>query len=325
MSLEVTYLTLQEEVARELGWPRDPGVWSDVQDSDFTLFVNSGYRKFLSGEIPGEKLSHNWSFLYPLEDFTLTASYSTGTIVVSGGAVTLTGGTWPSWTEQGELWFADDTSGTTVREDVTDDSLVGDSLTIANTTAEATTVSYTLRRIHYNLPTDFGGMYSDGFTYRRDEQWHLPAIQIVGESDIRRMDRENNGGIYPAYAALIPIAPNRWRVRFYPVASSAYQLEYRYKIAPARLTPANPTIYGGTYYGEAIIAAVLDSAAQRVHSSSEHHDRFLSCMRQAIQHDRRNFSVHTLGQGARTGGHGDPLTDFRRGTSITSATFSFGS
>jgi len=321
MTLAVTYIDLQAEVARELGWPRNPTDWSAAQDSDFSLIVNSGMRKFYSGEMPGENIAHNWSFLYPLGSLELTASYTTGTIDITGGVVTLSGGVWPSWTDEGELWY---TVGSTMqRVEVTtrtDDTL----LVVEDTTSTETGLAYTLRRVYYDLPADFGGMYTDGFTFRRDEQWHLPDIKIVGESDIRRIDRQNTGDIYPRYASLIPVTPDQWRVRFYPLAGSSYQVEYRYKIAPAKLTPSNPTTYGGAYYGEAMIHAVLDAAAQRINGSRDRHADFQASMRQAILHDRRNFSVHTAGPGVSGDqGGGSTLGRFRRSTDITNSTFSF--
>ena len=44
-------------------------------------------------------------------------------------------------------------------------------------TAAASGTSYEILHRFYTLPDDFGGMVSDSFTYRRDEQWHLPQIK----------------------------------------------------------------------------------------------------------------------------------------------------
>ena len=330
MTLAVTFGDLEEEVARELGWPRASASWSATQDSDFALIVNSGYRKFLSGEIPGENKQHNWSFLYPLAEIELSAGYSTGTIdtVDTDASVTITTGVWPSWAAQGELWFTPDAGGEEVRITVasrTSGSII--ELDRAIVTAEiGDDITFNLRRVYYDLPADFGGIPTDSFAYRRDSAWHLPDVKVVGEADIRRVDRENSGNIYPRYASITPIAPTTtsqttWLARFFPLAESTYTLEYRYKVAPAALTTSNTIPYGGSYYAEALIAAVIDSAVQKIHSSDERHANFQSCMRQAVFHDRRNFSTHSMGQGASSGRNsGGSLAEFRTNTSISTAT-----
>ena len=333
MTLDVTFTDLQGEVARELGWDRTAGNWSAVQNSDFAIILDSGLRKFYSGEIPGESTSHQWTFLYPIAELELSASYSTGTITTASGdaTVVLTTGVWPTWTAEGELWYTSTAGGEQKRYEVlsrTSDTHI--ELTENVALADITTAgTYTLRRVHYVLPTDFGGMESDSFAYRRDQQWHLPNIQIVGEADIRRLDRENNGDIYPRYATLAPIAPTasastQWRVRFYPLAEQAYTVEYRYKVNPATVTSGAPYAYGGVFYAEAIIAAVLDAAQQRIHGSKERHAEFLSCMRQAIFHDRRAFAKHTLGRGVGDRySQGNTLAEFRRNTPMSNVTTSF--
>jgi len=334
MTLAVTFTDLQAEVARALGWDRTPGNWSANQDLDFTLAVDSGYRKFLSGEMPGERKNHDWSFLYPSADLELGASYSTGTIttVAADATVTLAVGTWPDWASQGELWYTPAAAGSEVLRVEVLSGPTGAEIELARNivTAEVITAgTYTLRRVHYELPSDFGGMNSDSFTYRRDEQWHLPNIKVVGEADIRRVDRENNGDVYPRYASITPVSPtttavSQWRVRFYPLAEQTYQVEYRYKVAPPKLTDANTIPYGGPYVAEALVAAVVDSAVQKVHDSNDKHEQFLSCMRQAIFHDRRNFSPATLGQGVTDARRRhDSLAGFRRNTPVSNITTSF--
>lgn len=327
MALEVTYDALKDEVARELGWNRnwrETDVWSADQNSDYALILDSGLRKFYGGEIPGENTAHQWSFLYPLAEIELSAAYSTGTIQATASTtVTLSGGTWPAWADEGELWYTSDAGGEQIKATIatrsSDTEILLDTATAAADVAAAGT-SYKLRRVHYNLPDDFAGMESDGFTFRRDQQWHLPSIKLVGEADLRRLDRENSGDIYPRYASITPIAvtsssTTRWQVRFFPLADTAYTVEYRYKSVPVT-TGTHPA--GGAFYGEAITAAVLDAAQQRIHSSNERHADFLSAMRQAVFHDRRAFAKHTLGKGATDKSRrGNTLSEFRRNTPLT--------
>jgi hypothetical protein len=47
--------------------------------------------------------AHPWSFFRPIAEITTTAPYTTGTVSIVAGVVTLTGGTWPTWAATGVL------------------------------------------------------------------------------------------------------------------------------------------------------------------------------------------------------------------------------
>lgn len=67
---------------------------------------------------------HAWRYSNRRERVVLNAPYATGTVTVSGTTVTLSGGTWPSWSNQGVLTFTGDGitdgRGWRVRERVSD-------------------------------------------------------------------------------------------------------------------------------------------------------------------------------------------------------------
>lgn len=72
-SLEITYADLRREIGRFLGWGRDPSTWSSARCSDGSDILKSGLRKFYApAPLPGEKYSHEWSFLKPTTTMTLT-------------------------------------------------------------------------------------------------------------------------------------------------------------------------------------------------------------------------------------------------------------
>ena len=298
----VNYAVLQREVARQLGWDRTPANWSSIQTLDFTDILASGLRQFYYPVgIAGEKKSHAWSFLYPLAEFELSAAYTDGTITIASGVVTGSGTVFPTWADQGDLWV--DQGRYTVASRDSDTQLTLDDTTVA----AAAGSGYTLRRHYYDLPDDFGGMVSDGFTYRRDEQFHLPDITIVSERDIRQIDRAFNNDIYPSIAALIPIPPtatqsSRWKVTFYPLAETQYFVEYRYEAIPPVIDATNDYPYGATEHGETIIASCLDMAEQKIKGSYDLHQGFLERLTQSVMHDRRSYSVHTLGFGVKSRG-----------------------
>ena len=200
----------------------------------------------------------------------------------------------------------------------------------------ATAVTFEFQHRYYDLPDDFGGMVGDSFTYRRDEQWHLPQIKIVGESEIRKIDRQYNGELYPRYASITPVIPvaavessggnsTRWQVTFYPRPEQTYYVEYRYhSIPPALDATTNIYHYGGAEHSQTIIASVMDALYRRVHASNEKREEFLNRLKQSILHDRRNYQSGNLGRGIGAGRYGkDALTDFRENTPTSNITTTF--
>ena len=352
-SLTTTYSDIQKEVGRELGWGRTPGTdtdtarvdWTKENFTDFGLIAKEGYRQFLYPEpLPGENKSHNWSFLYPLGQLTLNVSYTglstnaTNDCSLANGLVTLRGDVSdpvnPAWAVgneflvDGERYFI----LTAVAGNKT--------LTVDDSTAGFLGFkTFEFARRYYDLPDDFGGMVSEGFTYRRDEQWHLPDIRIVGEGDVRKVDRTTTGDIYPKVATLTPIAPtaatggsggnsSRWRVSFYPRPEQAYEVEYRYHaIPPALDASTNIYHYGGAEHSSTIIASIVDVAYQKIRASTEKHEYFLTRLRQSVLHDRRNYQPQYIGPGSKSRGdysERDALREFRSSisTSNISTTFS---
>jgi len=78
-----SYTTLLERVGHYLFGVRD-GFSSD-QTSDILDCVRDGLQRVYS--------AHEWSFFRPVAEVTTTAPYTTGTVAVAAGVVTLTGGT----------------------------------------------------------------------------------------------------------------------------------------------------------------------------------------------------------------------------------------
>ena len=320
------------------------------------MILKEGYRQFLYPEpINGERKSHNWSFLYPLGTITTgtwpTTEYVNGTLAVSFDTVPESiDDNYQTYIEQaagrdivfprdvvGEILTWEDGLGleheTTIHTRVDDTTLEG----WTSSTTAATASEWSLSRTYHDLPSDFGGMVSDGFTYRGDATTYSD-IKIIGEGEIRRTDRENSGLTHPAYASITPVAPlakedgeggdsGRWVVRFLPPAgSTTHNLEFRYyAIPPALDSDTNFYPYGGAEHSSTIIASVVDQAFQKIHSSYEKHDAFIARLRQSVMHDRRNYAASYVGKGVGSygaGGHND-LEHFRRNTSTDNITLGF--
>ena len=350
----------------EMGWGRgisggDPGAnWTTTNDMDFAVACKEGYRRFLYPDpIQGDNKSHNWSFLYPLGTLQLSAGYSAanggdvdldastdtdGVVVVTAtnSEGTLSASSWPTWAKGQNLIVDGEWLKVTKRAIVGLDAV----LTLANahsdqdTTPPAPTYStdsWSLPHTYYDLPDDFGGMVSDSFTYRRDEQWNLPQIRIVGEVEIRKVDRANTGDVYPRFASITPVTPvavsdgvtgisTRWRANFYPLAERTYEVEYRYyAIPPALDETTNIYPYGGAEHSETIIAAVIDALYRRVRSSNEKSEEFYNRLRQSILHDRRNYQTNNHGRTVNQDYvYGkSALSDFRSSTPSTNVTTTF--
>lgn len=72
--LTINKAYLKRLVGRELGYGPNPAVWSHHQGQEVELAVQTGLRRFYSPPVlPGERYSHEWSFLRPAATLTLTA------------------------------------------------------------------------------------------------------------------------------------------------------------------------------------------------------------------------------------------------------------
>ena len=92
-AMTVSYNNLLERVGRFLFGQRSG--YSDSETSDIEDCIQDGLRMVYS--------AHDWSFFKPVQDITTTAPYTTGTITVVNGVVTLLTGTFPSWAADGLL------------------------------------------------------------------------------------------------------------------------------------------------------------------------------------------------------------------------------
>lgn len=94
---------------------------------------------------------HAWRYSHRRDRITMNAPYSAGTVSVSGGEVTLSGGVWPWWASQGVLSFGGDGitdgRGWRVRERVSDTVVLLES---SNPTLLS---DVTYRLVHTNYPS----------------------------------------------------------------------------------------------------------------------------------------------------------------------------
>lgn len=309
-ALALTYAELRRWIGRQIGKDRDPSAWSSATSSDASDIFRSGLRQlYWPPLLPGESTPHVWSWLQPtLAQLELHAAYATGTVSVTAGTVTLSGGTWPSWAAQGDLWVdggyypvASRTNGTTLV--LVDSSVTGLS-------AE----EYSLKHREYDLPDDFGGLV-ENFTYRSDQSRWQPMTR-VNEAMIRSFDSHPDLTGVPEYFAITSVAPtssqeSRARAVFYPAPDGTYTLWYRYSVVPPMLDGSTYVYaHGGAEVSETLKLSCLDVALSTLFRDDSAHARFMESLAASVQRDRRMNRPRTHGYAAFSDGY--DLSDYGR-------------
>ncbi len=294
--ISISFTDLKGEVALALDWNRTVGSWSAAEAADFARINKRALAQaYFPPPLPGERMGWVWSYLRPIASLQLYAPYAEGTVSSASTTVTLTGGTWPTWAASADLWV--DGQRLTVATRTNGTTIVLDNAPTSALSGE----SYQLIQHYYDLASDFGGMDSNAFTFRRDQNG-CGEIAIVHEGDVRRSDREGSAGT-PRRAAIVPVAPTstatqRWQAVFDPAPDADMVLEYRYAASPPLLDGSSHVYhYGGAPYSNLFIASYVDVAFQMIRDSDEKHGAFLEALQQAVRYDQANHGVHTMGRG----------------------------
>ena len=297
MALDVTYETLLREVGRHLGLAVDDGDWETEEQQLVDDIINSGLRQFYTPPAIGGRV-HRWSFMRPVTYLTTIAPYSTGTIAIAAGVVTLTSGTFPTWT-----------SGTNspvltvngVSYPVATRSS-GTSITLSDTSVTVSSgASYVLSFEAFDLPSTWGGM--DGpLTYRPGDNSYYPPVEQKSEAWIRQRKQQYDERSRPSSYAIRPKAHDatvgaRWQILFDPTPDAAYQLTYRYKAIPSELSAVNLYPLGGMEHAETILASVMAVAeARTTESRGERYATWMERLQTSIAEDAQHAPPDFLGQ-----------------------------
>ena len=291
-TLSISYEQLQKEVANVLGFGMSG--WDDDELAMMDRYIQSGLRMFYSPAALDGK-SHQWSFMRPVTEMTTTEPYSTGTIEVASGVVTLTGGTFPAWSAQGDFVANSKVYSVATRDSDTQVTLDDTSVTIASGT------TYEMRRYAYDLPDDWGGI--DGtMTYQPGADAIRVPIRRVDENEIRKHRQYDNVTSWPqAYAIRVKAydatVGTRYEVLLHPSADQAYTLVYKYKANPNDLSKTNKYPLGGFPHAETIKAACL--AAVERESDEVNGPRqayYMERLQASISIDRRENTSPYLGK-----------------------------
>lgn len=243
--------------------------------------------------------AHAWSFFRPVKPITTTAPYSTGTITVAAGVVTLAGAgaAFPSWAASGVLEVDDDYYEVSTRDGSTQ-------LTLEDTSVTAAALStYELSRPEYDLPTGFESIEGP-LTYEPGKSDYYPPVEFRHDDELRKRQQDDPYNDRPLYFSVRmvefdPTVGSLRRITFYPTPDDAYVLTARMKLRPVTIDSSNQYPIGGEMLAQVILEACL-AAAERNFDDGEnvHTKRFQELLPAAIDADKLASSPTNLGPDA---------------------------
>lgn len=312
MSMEPSYQSLMERVGRFLYGTRSG--YSSDQTNDLEDCILDGLRRVYS--------AHDWSFFRPVEDITTTAPYTTGTIVVVDGVVTLTTGTFPSWAADGLLYADSGYYSVASRDGNTQ-------LTLDDTTVDIDAgTTYELGRPDISMPAAFDAVAGDSdLAYYPDQNELYPPVRMRHDSAIRTWQQDDPYFDRPVYYSVRtvefdPTVGSRKVLSFYPVPDDAYVLRAPLILRPTMISSTNKYPVGGETLAAVIQEACLAAAEQNLDDTEGVHEkRFLQLLPLAIQADQQNSSPTSLGGDAPRDGRRNISSYWLRAARMGSLTF----
>lgn len=282
-----SYSSLLERVGHFLFGIRS-GFTAD-QTTDIEECLGDGLRRVYA--------AHNWSFFRPVTDITTTAPYSTGTVTVASGVVTLLGGTFPSWAADGVLKLDNDYYDVDTRDGNTQITLEDTSVT------DAVASSYELGRSEYDLPTGFEAIEGE-LTYEPGQSDFYPPVRPREDVEIRRLQQDDPFDDRPLYygirtAYFDPTVGSRRKITFYPIPDAAYVLKAKMKLRATMIDATNCYPIGGETLAQVIVEACLAAAERNYDETAGRHEaHFMELLPLAISADMELSSPTTLGADA---------------------------
>ena len=297
-AMATNYTSLQERVGHFLFGIRDS--FSSDQESDINDCIRDGLHDVHT--------AHDWSFFRPVKEITTSAPYATGTVAVASGVVTLSGGTFPSWAEQGILKVSNSYYNVASRDS-------GTQVTLDDTTVTVTAgTSYELAQHEYDLPTGFDAI-DDDIVYDPGSEYLHPALKQRDDGVLRQYRQDNPFFDSPRLWSLRtvefnPTVGSRRILVLYPTPDKAYVLRAQMRLRPTMIDGTNQYPIGGEMLSQLFLEACL-AAAERNYDegNNQHTKRFNELLPQMIERDLERTSPKTLGQTVSS--HG-PVRDYTR-------------
>lgn len=284
--MTVSYSSLKERVGRYLYGIRTS--FSQEQLADIDDCIQDGLSRVYA--------SHEWSFFKPVVDVTTTEPYSTGTITIASGVVTLTGGSFPSWAADGLLKVRDNYYSVISRNSSLSLTLNAPSLTVASAS------DYQLARSVIPMNAGFEAVANDSeLTYYPSENSFYPPVKQRGDQAIRKLEQSHPQFDRPVYYSIRTEAfdstvGSKKSLVFYPTPDQAYTMRVPMILRPVMLDNANQYPIGGEMLSQVILEACLASAEHNLEEREHIHEkRFLEMIALAIRNDQDRSSPTFLG------------------------------
>lgn len=283
-----SYDWLAQEVGRELTFGPNQALWSYAQAERVRHAIQQGLIEFYKPTFDGmeDHKGHRWSFLDSITTLTTNNTYSTGTITVVSGVVTLASGTFPSWAAQGHLLIGGIGYEVNTRDSSTQVTLVD------TTVSAAAGTTYVLAHWAYDLPSDFSAIDTAMVTFEPGRG--LPPLEPTTEDKIRHYQQYLPQYGYPREFAIRTKTPTTSgttrEVLFWPIPNGTYTLTYRFKSAPILLA-SGQTPLGGTTHATTILASCL-----AIVDPGKWQALYVQRLQASIEVDQSDNQQHNLGQ-----------------------------
>lgn len=310
-AMTISYSSLVERIGRFLFGQRSDFEGDSLADIDDC--IRDGLNRVYT--------AYDWSFFKPIEDISTTAPYTTGTVTVVNGVVTLATGTWPSWAAYGILSVSDSYYSVASRDS---DSQI----TLDDTTVDVDAgTSYELGCPEIALDASFEAISGDSaLTYYPDQNELYPAVEQRHDQTIRKLQMNDPYFDRPVYYSVRtvefdPTVGSRKRLSFYPVPDAVYVLRAPMILRPTMIDYTNEYPVGGETLAAVISEACLAAAEHNLDDSEGIHEKlFQQLLPAAVQADREKSSPTSLGRDAPRDGRRNISWDTLRAARIGSVT-----
>lgn len=245
--------------------------------------------------------AYKWSFFRPIKEITTTAPYTTGTITIASGVVTLSGGTFPSWAAVGVLKVDDEYYDVDTRNGDTQVTLEDTSVT------EASASSYELGRPEYDLDAAVEAIDWVEFVYEPGQADGYPVLEQRHDQSILSRRQDDPYHDRPRFFGIRtvefdPTVGSRQRLSLYPTPDAAYVLKTRMKLRATMIDETNQYPVGGESLSQIITEACLAAAELNYDEKPGIHDnQYRELLPLAIAADLDMTSPRSLGPDAPKG------------------------
>ncbi len=234
----LTYFDLVESlIVSSYGGPQD------AEQRDIRTAIHRAYDELTT--------IRDWSYYHVHGRIILQAPYSTGTVTSSGTAVTLTGGTWPSWAATGAyLRVGEEICRVATR--TSNSVIVLDSA--LSLKANVTASPYILYRTVYPLPSDFRNLDEPSDEYNWWSGLYVTPDQAM------KLERVSNSSGEPYHWTVIKDPDSTgWAIKVigYPTGTQTLDFTYRRSARPIRWSGHEANARAGTITSQ-YVAPVLD-------------------------------------------------------------------